>query len=504
MKPITDLIKEKPIWGWILFIGTVVVVFLLGLLASSILERRAEAVFAYTPQVEYGQFEPRNEIWGQNFPRQYQSYRKTADTTFRSKHMGSATIDMLEEDPRLVVLWAGYSFSKQYNQSRGHANAIDDVRNSLRIGSPMEGEASPQPNTCWTCKSPDVPRLMNQMGVAEFYKGSLDTKGHEIVNAIGCGDCHNSETMNLQISRPGLIEAFDRMGKDITKASHQEMRSLVCAQCHVEYYFDKKKYEGVQYLTFPWDNGMTVDAIEEYYDKAEFVDWTHALSQTPMLKAQHPDYELYLTGTHASRGVSCADCHMPYMSEGGQKFTDHHVQSPLNNVANSCQVCHRDETDKLIKDVYERQDKIIQNRNKLEELIVRAHVEAKFALDKGATEEQMKDIQTNIRHAQWRWDFVAASHGAGFHAPVEASRILSTGITTIQEGRIKLARLLAQLGHNQEIPYPDIATKAKAQQYIGLDMPKLNAEKEVFKKEVIPQWIQKAMERESKYETKVL
>lgn len=504
MKPITDLIKEKPIWGWILFIGTVVVVFLLGLLASSILERRAEAVFAYTPQVEYGQFEPRNEIWGQNFPRQYQSSLQTADTTFRSKHMGSATIDMLEDDPRLVVLWAGYAFSKQYNQSRGHANAIDDVRNSLRIGSPMEGEASPQPNTCWTCKSPDVPRLMNEMGVAEFYKGSLDTKGHEVVNSIGCGDCHNAKTMNLQISRPGLIEAFDRMGKDITKASHQEMRSLVCAQCHVEYYFDKKKYEGVSYLTFPWDNGMTVDAIEEYYDKAEFVDWTHALSQTPMLKAQHPDYELYLTGTHASRGVSCADCHMPYMSEGGQKFTDHHVQSPLNNVANSCQVCHRDETDRLIKDVYERQDKIIQNRNKLEELIVRAHVEAKFAWDKGATEEQMKDIQTNIRHAQWRWDFVAASHGAGFHAPVEASRILSTGITTIQEGRIKLARLLAQLGHNQEIPYPDIATKAKAQQYIGLDMPKLNAEKEVFKKEVIPQWIQKAMERESKYETKVL
>jgi nitrite reductase (cytochrome c-552) len=504
MKPITDLIKEKPIWGWILFIGTVVVVFLLGLLASSILERRAEAVFAYTPQVEYGQFEPRNEIWGQNFPRQYQSSLQTADTTFRSKHMGSATIDMLEDDPRLVVLWAGYAFSKQYNQSRGHANAIDDVRNSLRIGSPMEGEASPQPNTCWTCKSPDVPRLMNEMGVAEFYKGSLDTKGHEVVNSIGCGDCHNAKTMNLQISRPGLIEAFDRMGKDITKASHQEMRSLVCAQCHVEYYFDKKKYEGVSYLTFPWDNGMTVDAIEEYYDKAEFVDWTHALSRTPMLKAQHPDYELYLTGTHASRGVSCADCHMPYMSEGGQKFTDHHVQSPLNNVANSCQVCHRDETDRLIKDVYERQDKIIQNRNKLEELIVRAHVEAKFAWDKGATEEQMKDIQTNIRHAQWRWDFVAASHGAGFHAPVEASRILSTGITTIQEGRIKLARLLAQLGHNQEIPYPDIATKAKAQQYIGLDMPKLNAEKEVFKKEVIPQWIQKAMERESKYETKVL
>jgi nitrite reductase (cytochrome c-552) len=341
---------------------------------------------------------------------------------------------------------------------------------------------------------------MNQSGVTEFYRGTWDTKGTEIINPIGCADCHDSKTMNLRISRPALLEAFENTGDDITRASHQEMRSLVCAQCHVEYYFNKNIAGGVQYLVFPWKNGKTLEEMEAYYDKIEFSDWTHSLSRTPMLKAQHPDYEVYLTGTHASRGVSCADCHMPFISEGGQKFTDHHIQSPLNNVANSCQVCHREETERLVKDVYTRQDKIIENRNILEILLVRCHVEAKTAWDKGATEEQMKEILPDIRHAQWRWDFSAAGHGNSFHSPVETGRIISGGIAIAQDARIKLARLLALLGYNQEIAYPDISTKAKAQEYIGLDMKKLNEEKRIFLETVLPEWIKAGKEREKMYD----
>ncbi|MDA3928792.1 MAG: ammonia-forming cytochrome c nitrite reductase [Prolixibacteraceae bacterium] len=504
MKPVTEIIKNKPIIGWLLFIVTIAIVFLVGLLASSIIERRAESVFVYTPQVEHGQFEPRNEVWGENFPREFQSFKETEDTSFRSMFNGSASIDMLEVDPRLVVLWAGYGFSKDYNQGRGHAYAIKDIQNTLRTGAPVDGEKSPMPNTCWTCKSPDVPRMMNEVGIAEFYKGTWEEKGHQIVNPIGCADCHDAKTMNLAISRPALIEAFERQGKDITKASHQEMRSLVCAQCHVEYYFDKKREPGVPYLTFPWDGGMSVEAMEKYYDKIEFSDWTHKLSKAPMLKAQHPGYEIHSTGIHAQRGVSCADCHMPYKSEGGQKFTDHHIQSPLNNVASSCQVCHREESDRLIRDVYERQQKIIQNRDVLEELIVRAHVEAKTAWEKGANEKQMQAILMDIRHAQWRWDYAAASHGASFHSPLEISRVIATGITTAQEARLKLARLLSDLGFNQEVPYPDISSKTKAQEYIGLPVEKLKAEKKVFKEKVIPQWLDQAMEREKTYNTKEL
>jgi len=330
---------------------------------------------------------------------------------------------------------------------------------------------------------------MNAMGTAGFYKGNWETRGSEIINPIGCADCHDSKTMNLHISRPALIEAFSAMGKDINKATHQEMRSLVCAQCHVEYYFNKHLEEGVSYMVFPSKNGTTIDKVEQYYDSAAFSDFTHQLSRAPMLKAQHPDYEVYLTGVHASRGVSCADCHMPFISEGGQKFTNHHIQSPLNNVSQSCQVCHREETDRLIQDVYSRQDKLIENRNILETLLVRSHIEAKTAWDKGASEEQMKDILKNIRCAQWRWDYAAAGHGNSFHSPVETGRIISGGISYAQEARVSLARLLASLGYNREVPYPDISTKAKAQEYIGLDMKKLYADKTAFIKTVVPEWL---------------
>lgn len=409
-------------------------------------------------------------------------------------------IDMLEEDPRLVVLWAGYGFSKDYNQGRGHYYAVKDVQNTLRTGAPKSETDGPMPSTCMTCKSPDVPRLMNEKGVVQFYTGQWAGLGAEVVNPIGCADCHDNETMNLTITRPALVEAFERMGKDIKKASHQEMRSLVCAQCHVEYYFDKNVAEGANYLKFPWDNGFSAEAMEEYYDNIEFSDWTHAMSKAPMLKAQHPGYETYMTGIHAQRGVSCADCHMPYKSEGGQKYTDHKMQSPLNNIANSCQVCHREEASTLMANVYDRQDKIIENRNKLEEQLVRAHVEAKKAWDLGATESEMKDILMGIRHAQWRWDYAAASHGASFHSPIELGRVISTGITIAQETRIKLARLLAAHNFNQEIPYPDIATKEKAQEFIGLDMKTLKAEKQEFLKTVVPEWMKEAEKREKSYD----
>lgn len=488
MKPIREIIKEKPWIGWVIFFVTLGVVFLLGLLASSVVERRAEAVYAYRPVVDYDQFETRNEIWGKNFPLEYETYLKTSDTLFYSKYNGSGTIDMLERHPEMVILWAGYGFSKDYTQGRGHYYAVKDIRESLRTGAPIGAKNSPMPNTCWTCKSPDVPRLMNEMGIAEFYKGPWEELGDEIDDFIGCADCHDAETMNLRISRPALIEALERQGKDINEASHQEMRSLVCAQCHVEYYFNNEKEEGVPYLTLPWDNGTTADAMEEYYDNMNFSDWTHQLSRAPMLKAQHPGYETYTTGIHAQRGVSCADCHMPFISEGGQKFTDHHIQSPLNNVANSCQVCHREETAELIKNVYERQTMIIENRNKLEEILVHAHIEAKAAWDYGAAEEQMQEILMDIRHAQWRWDYAAAAHGASFHSPVEIGRVVGQGLAIAQEARVKLARVLAALGHNKPVPYPDISTKAKAQEYIGLPMDELREEKEEFLETVVPDW----------------
>lgn len=488
MKSIKDIVTAKPWVGWLIFLATLVIVFLVGLFGSSIIERRNESTYLLQFAKPINPGEPRSQIWGESFPREYETYLLTKDTTFRSKYAGSATVDMLQRYPDLVILWAGYAFAKGYNQGRGHMHAIEDVRNSLRTG-------QPQPGTCWSCKSPDVPRMMKKVGIAEFYHSKWADLGSEITNPIGCADCHDSKSMNLTITRPAIIEAFQRQGKDISEATHQQMRSFVCAQCHVEYYF---KGDG-KYLTFPWDKGITADSIEKYYDETNFTDFVHLISKTPIIKAQHPDWELWQLGIHGERGVSCADCHMPYKTEGGVKTTDHHIQSPLANIANSCQVCHRESEETLRKNVYDRQDKINELLVTAEHILVKAHIEAKTAWDHGATQEQMKEVLTFIRHAQWRWDFVAASHGASFHAPIECARLLATSIQRSEEARTLLAAILTQLGVKLPVPMPDLSTKEKAQKYLGLDIVQFSKDKDKFKQDIIPLWDKNAEERQKNY-----
>jgi len=489
MRRLQDIISEKPWVGWVLFLSTLVIVFLIGVFGASIVERRAETRFLFNASKPIKEFEPRNEVWGDAFPREWETYLHTIDTTFATKYGGNASIDMLERYPNLVILWAGYAFAKGYNQGRGHLHAIEDVRNSLRTG-------QPQPATCWTCKSPDVPRVMNKIGPAEFYKKTWADLGPEIKNPIGCADCHDPKTLNLTITRPALIEALERQGKNVKKISHQEMRSLVCAQCHVEYYFKGKE---AKYLTFPWDDGITAEKIEAYYDSVEHVDFVHYLSKTPILKAQHPDWEIAQFGIHSERGVTCVDCHMPYKSEGGVKFTNHQIVSPVMYISSACQVCHRQDEQVLLKNIYDRQDKVRQLTGTAEEILVKAHIEAKTAWDNGAAEDEMKEVMTLIRHAQWRWDFVAASHGASFHAPIECARILATSIQKSEEARGLLAAILTKHGVKLPIKMPDLSTKAEAQSYLGFDIVKFTKEKAQFRKEKIPEWDKQAEEREKNY-----
>lgn len=477
MKTIQETTKKRPWLNWVIFIGTAIVVFFIGLFAASIIDRRSESKLYFQQTKEIAEWEPDNAVWGENFPREYETFMLTADTSFRSLYGGSSMRDLLAEDPNLVILWAGYAFSREYNQARGHMHAVEDIKNILRTG-------VPQPATCWTCKSPDVPRMMNKLGPEAFYKGKWIDMGKEILNPIGCQDCHDPKTMNLRITRPALIEAFERQGRDINQASHQEMRSLVCAQCHVEYYF---KGDG-KYLTFPWDKGFSVDSMESYYNQLAFTDFEHGISKTPILKAQHPDYEVYMTGVHADRGVACADCHMPYRREGSIKFTDHHIQSPLNNISGSCLVCHRESEEKMRTNVYERQNKIYQVKLMAEKSLVLCHYGARLALDKGATAQELKPVQDLIRSAQWRWDWVSSSNAVGFHSPVESMRVLATALDRAQEARILLTSILTR--HGVKIPYdvPDISTKDKAQLALGLDMPKLRAEKQEFLRGEATKW----------------
>lgn len=479
----------KPWKGWLLFVVALVVVFLLGLAVAALSERRAEVASVFNNRkTEMKGIVSVNSKYASDFPREYQTWEQTADTTFQSEFCGSSIVDVLEARPEMVILWAGYAFSKDYGTPRGHMHAIEDITASLRTGAPMTAADGPQPTTCWACKSPDVPRLIEALGVDSFYNGKWAAYGSEVVNPIGCADCHDSETMDLHISRPALVEAFERQGRDITQASLQEMRSLVCAQCHVEYFFRGEE----KYLVFPWDKGFTVEDMEAYYDSLDYKDYVHTLSRAPILKAQHPDYEIAMMGIHGQRGVSCADCHMPYMSEGGVKFSDHHVQSPLANIDRTCQVCHRESEETLRNNVYERQRKANEVRNRLEKELATAHIEAAFAWEKGATEAEMAEVLQLLRQSQWRWDFGVASHGGAFHAPQEIQRILSHGLDRALQARLAIAKVLAKHGYTDEVPLPDISTKEKAQKYIGLDMETEEANKAKFLKEVAPKWLEEA------------
>lgn len=471
-----------PPWaGAAIVLLAAIIVVLVGMLAVSIMERRWEAqrpALVYKPVADW---ESDNAKWGENYPQQYDAYQRMADDTTRTKFAGSVPRDYLDADPYQVILFAGYGFSKDYLQARGHIYAVDDVRKTRRVKQPTE--ANPDvfyAGTCWTCKSPDVPRMMAKfgkeknpketdptklvaLGAAKFYATNWHDLKSKINHPIGCLDCHDPKTMTLRVSRPALREGFAAMGKDIEKATHQEMRSLVCAQCHAEYYFKNDEAAGKKnYLTFPWRKGTNVEDMIAYYDDLDFADYTHPISGTRIIKCQHPDWEMYSTGVHAYRGVSCADCHMPYRSEGGVKFSDHQVQSPLLNIANSCAVCHRWSEDEIRTRVESIQTKVANGKLKAERAIVRAHFDVAACMKAGVPDEKLADVRQLIRHAQFRWDYVSANNGMGFHSPQESMRILGDAVNQAQQARIKAARLLAAKGISAEPKYPDISTRKKA------------------------------------------
>lgn len=431
-----------------------------------------------------------NEKWAAKFPQQYTSWKKTSEN--------DEIIDMLDKKPQLAVLWAGYGFAKDYNAPRGHFYALQSNINTLRTGAPVGPIDGPMPTACWTCKSPDVPRLIEEQGEMEYFTGKWAKYGNEMGNSIGCADCHSTQTAELAISRPYLDRGLEAIGVDPKKLDNSDMRSLACAQCHSEYYFkptewtDKDGNKKVaKVVTFPWDNGLTAEDMEEYYDNLGFKDWTHKISKAPMLKAQHPGYEIFTTGIHAKSGVSCADCHMPGTSEGDVSFSDHHIASPLDNMDNTCLNCHDQDTEELKMFVERKLERKDQLMDIAMDSIAKAHLEAGKAWELGATEAEMKDILTDIRHAQWRWDYSIASHGSFFHAPEETLRLLAVANETAQTARLKLVQVLAKYG---EVTYiaPDFSDKKKAQALAQVPMEKLVADKENFRATLLKEWEKQA------------
>ncbi|MGB8980713.1 MAG: ammonia-forming cytochrome c nitrite reductase subunit c552 [Anaerolineales bacterium] len=391
---------------------------------------------AFEPVVEIQAMEPDSSLWGRNFPNQWSTLQKTETNNVDTTYGGSSAFSWLERDPRQVILFAGYPFSKEYNDDRGHMNALEDVRNTDRLNLNAD-DPKRTPGTCYSCKSSNNPALWDELTMTEFDKMSFMEIGARIEEPIGCANCHEAETMRLIVTNPALDEALKAQGKDWTTFTRQEMRTVVCANCHVEYYF---KGDG-KYLTFPWDKGTNIDQIIAYYEEAGFKDWDYPEAGTPMLKAQHPDYELFTAdSTHFKAGVSCSDCHMPYVSDGAAKFSSHDVHSPLLNPEQACGQCHTD-SEYVVRRVNLIQEQVAGTKQNTEDALIDAINAIKAAAANSNADTGLLDQARNLhRRAQFMWDFVSAENSTGFHNPEYALKILAESTNLARQAQMLAAQ----------------------------------------------------------------
>ncbi len=393
-------------------------------------------------------------IWGKNFPLQYDAYKRTVDQV-RTRYGGSEAVprtpteadprsivaqSRLEEDPRLKTMWAGYAFAVDFREERGHAYMLEDQTFTERQ------LVTAQPGTCIHCHaSVYVPykeagggdlikgfEVMNQMPYAE-------ARTH-VTYPVACIDCHDPETMALRVTRPGFLEGIRayKASQGVpnydpnTMATRQEMRSFVCGQCHVEYYFKGEEKR----LTYPWDKGLKADQIADYYEENGHKDFTHAETGAAVLKAQHPEFEMWNQGIHARSGVACADCHMPYERVGALKISDHHVRSPMLNVNNACQTCHNFPEEELRERVHTIQARTVEMRDRAMDALVALIGDLKAARDAGRTDTELATARKLQRRAQFLLDFVESENSNGFHAPQEAARLLTQSVDLARQGQL--------------------------------------------------------------------
>ena len=452
----------------------IIAVITMGLTALlvNILERKEEAQAPFTKVVELDDKTVDPAVWGQNFPIQYDLYKKTVDEQ-RTSHGGSEAMprnptdadprtsvakSKLEGDPRLVTMWAGYAFSKDYREKRGHAYMLDDQRGTKRV------EVVNQPGACLNCHASTYVLQKYELGNGDL-KAGFDAMNkmpykevtQKVSHPVACIDCHDPKTMQLRITRPAFIEGIKNLKasqgvKDFdvnTMATAQEMRSFVCGQCHVEYYF---KGEG-KTLTFPWNNGVKVEDELKYYEDAKFTDWTHAVTGTKMLKAQHPEFEMWSNGIHSKAGVSCADCHMPYTRQGSAKVSDHQVRSPMLNVNRACQGCHKASEDEMKSRVETIQTRFIAGKNQTFDGMIQLITDIDKAKKEGAPADRIAAAQAMHRKASFLIDMVVSENSNGFHAPDYMMSLLNQAANYVRQGEMALAgKPLTTEGQPQPAP----------------------------------------------------
>jgi len=431
-------------------------------LLVNIVERKQEARNPFYRVVALTDDTDDPATWGKNFPLQYDGYRRTVDQV-RTRFGGSEAVprtptkadprsivgqSKLEEDPRLKTMWAGYAFAKDFREDRGHAYMLADQTYTERQ------IVVKQPGTCLNCHASTY-MAYKKLGDGDIVKGfermnqTPYAEARKLVtHPVACIDCHASDTMQLRVTRPAFIEGIRALKglegvKDYdvnSMATRQEMRAYVCGQCHVEYYFKGPEKR----LVYPWAKGLRVDEILAYYDEQKFKDWSHADTGAPVLKAQHPEFELWSQGIHARSGVACADCHMPYKREGALKISDHHVRSPLLNVNRACQTCHKWPEDELKARVDTIQQRHFALRNRAMDALVALIADLKAAKATGRTDAELERARDFQRKAQFFLDFAEAENSTGFHAPQEAARILGESIDFSRRGQVAVRDLRAR------------------------------------------------------------
>jgi nitrite reductase (cytochrome c-552) len=445
----------------LLTIGVAIVATAIGLaFLVNIMERKQEAKNPFFRVVELTDDTVDPAIWGKNFPFQYDDYKRTVDQV-RTKYGGSEAMprtptqadprsvvaqSKLEEDPRLKKMWNGYAFAIDFREERGHGFMLDDQTYTGR-------QAKPQPGTCMHCHA-SVYVPYKKLGDGDL------TKGFEKMNAmpyaearklvehpVACIDCHDSQTMALRITRPGFIEGIKAYKAsqgvadfDVNRdATRQELRSYVCGQCHVEYYFKGSEKR----LVYPWSKGLKAENALAYYDEVGHKDWVHADTGAPVLKAQHPEFEMWNQGIHARSGVACADCHMPFKRVGAHKISDHHVRSPMSSpesIAHACQTCHKWPESELKARVETIQDRNFAMRNNAMDALMELIADVQAARSNGIATNSPALLAAHDfqRKAQWYLDYVEAENSGGFHAPQESARLLSESINNSRKGQIAI------------------------------------------------------------------
>ena len=508
------------------FLAAAVATALVAWVLITMYGRKQEARQPFVRVAEVNEISTDPVPWGENWPHQFDGWKSSAGDKF---YGGSSAMPQskLDKFPWLKRLYAGYAFSIDYREARGHAYMLYDQGVTERV------TKKPQAGACLHCHASttvmyrkvgleamgkptddealgaefnmeavqrgfeevstksyqEVLKLLYEMpdgtpdenepvfpvppagGFSGEFAGEPVPEDHPLVgeaHPVTCIDCHDPESMAIRITRPGFVNGIADLAAGDAPVPHlpsverwrngdrkrpydpnalatrQEMRSFVCGQCHVEYYCATKDT-----LSFPWKNGLKAEDLEKTWeettfpDGTAFIDYKHGETGATIYKVQHPEFELWSQGIHARSGVSCSDCHMPYRRVGAAKISDHHVQSPLENINASCQTCHRQSESDLRERVESIQAKNMDMLDRAANAMTDMLDSILEAQASGIEGDALDEVLALQRKAMWRLDYISSENSRGFHASQEAARVLAESIDYSRQAQALALRLRA-------------------------------------------------------------